>query len=71
MRHSGITSLGLAESRRVSRESLLSLLGDGLDLEVHADEGEDKALEVLDQVVEAAQSLRIPATWRVGQHMDK
>ena len=34
--------------------------GDGLDLEVHGDERKDHALEVLDQVVEATQTLGVP-----------
>ena len=45
-----------------ARECETERLGcDGLDLEVHCDEGEHEALEVLDQVVEAAQPLGIPA----------
>ena len=40
----------------------MALCGDGLDLEVHADECKHEALEVLDQVVEAAQSLRVPVS---------
>ena len=49
---------------------LLSLLSDGLDLEVHADEGKHEALEVLNQVVETAEALGIPATRRVGHNTD-
>lgn len=39
-------------------------------LEVEGDEGEDKALEVLDKVVEDAQSFRVVALLDVQQRPD-
>lgn len=38
----------------------------GLDLEVEGDEGEDEALEVLDEVVEHAQALGVGAVVDIG-----
>ena len=53
-----------------SRGVLFSGLGDGLDLEVEGDEAEDEALEVLNQVVEEAEALRVGAVLHIQHTRD-
>ena len=43
---------------------------DGLDLEVETDQGKDEAFQILDEIVEAAQSFRIFAAVHVDQGTD-
>ena len=47
----------------------ISLL-DGLDLEMEADEGEHETLEVLDQIVETAEAVRVARLVDVDQGAD-
>ena len=44
---------------------------DGFDLEMEADQREDQALEILDQIVEAAQTVRVPALVAAFSNMDR
>jgi len=55
---------------RIDRWATTKRRSDGLDLEVQADEREDQALEVLDQVVEGAQALHVLAAVDVDQRAD-
>ena len=47
----------------------ISLL-DGLDLEMETDEGEHETLEVLDQIVETAETVRVAGLVHVNQGPD-
>ena len=49
---------------------LQTSLLDGLDLEMEADEGEHETLEVLDQIVETAEAVRVAGLVHVDQGPD-
>lgn len=60
----GWTTKTLAKSNKNTRLHL-----DGLDLEVQTDETEDETLQVLDQVVEDSEALRVPVGyWCLCHH---
>jgi hypothetical protein len=54
----------------VERHAVPKKQGDATNLEVERDEREDKALEILDKVVENPETLRVLAALHVEQRSD-
>ncbi len=55
---------------RHTRINIYTVRLDGLDLEMHADQREDKTFEILHQVVERAQAFWVFAVVHVNQTAD-